>query len=85
MCSVLLAAIPTLRDTVGEPGLLFIDGYEDATFVVRAALRAGGCRGLSLVIYNPDLDRDRSQARRIVQFVQSGVQTGDGLPAGDLA
>ena len=37
--------------------------------VVRAALRIGGCRGLSLVIYNPDLDVDRSQARRIVQFV----------------
>jgi len=198
-CSVLLAAIPALRDTVGEPGLLFIDGHEDATpterspdgeaanmeiavllgrtgeglpqpiggafgalkpdalvmlgphdhawrhplgvgtvaeavavrssdevatdpagsardavrrissqtsnwwlhtdldvlderefsargapgevqlaggltwthleEVVRTALRSGGCRGLSLVIYNPELDADRSQARLIVQFV----------------
>jgi arginase family enzyme len=75
-CSVLLAAIPAVRDTVGEPGLLFIDGHEDATLrwrhleeVVRAALRTGGCRGLSLVIYNPELDPDRRQAGRLVQFV----------------
>ena len=33
------------------------------------ALRAGGCRGWSLVISNPDLDPDGSQARRIVRFV----------------
>src|SRR5687768_4264455 len=26
-CSVLLAAVPALRDTVGEPGLLFVDGH----------------------------------------------------------
>ena len=39
------------------------------TEVVRTAVGAGGCRGWSLVIYNPDLDPDRSQAGRIVQFV----------------
>lgn len=30
-CSVLLAAVPALRESVGEPGLLFVDGHEDAT------------------------------------------------------
>ena len=33
------------------------------------ALDTGGCRGWSLVIYNPDLDPDGSQALRIVRFV----------------
>lgn len=30
-CSVLLAAIPAVRDAFGEPGLLFVDGHEDNT------------------------------------------------------
>ena len=30
-CSVLLGAVPGLRDTVGEAGLVFLDGHEDAT------------------------------------------------------
>ena len=30
-CSVLLAAIPALRDSLGEAGLVFLDGHEDAT------------------------------------------------------
>jgi arginase len=39
------------------------------TTLVSSALQAGGCRGWSLVIYNPDRDPDGSQGRRIVQFV----------------
>jgi arginase len=30
-CSVLLGAIPALLDVVGDAGLLFVDGHEDAT------------------------------------------------------
>jgi arginase len=30
-CSVLLAALPALRASVGEAGLVFLDGHEDAT------------------------------------------------------
>jgi arginase len=30
-CSVLLGAIPALRDVVGDAALLFVDGHEDAT------------------------------------------------------
>lgn len=30
-CSVLLGVVPALRDVLGQAGLLFIDGHEDAT------------------------------------------------------
>src|SRR6266702_304669 len=30
-CSVLLAAVPALRDVAGRAGLVFVDGHEDAT------------------------------------------------------
>jgi arginase len=56
----------------GAPGEVPLAGgltWQHLEEVVRAALRTGGCRGLSLVIYNPELDADGSQARRIVQFV----------------
>ena len=56
----------------GAPGEVPLVGgltWQHLEEVVRAALRTGGCRGLSLVIYNPELDADRSQARRIVRFV----------------
>ena len=56
----------------GAPGEVPLVGgltWQHLEEVVRAALRTGGCRGLSLVIYNPEFDADRSQARRIVQFV----------------
>ena len=35
-CSVLLAAVPALRDAAGDAGLLFIDGHEDATTMDRS-------------------------------------------------
>jgi arginase len=35
-CSVLLAAVPALRDVFGEPGLIFVDGHEDATPIDRS-------------------------------------------------
>jgi arginase len=56
----------------GAPGEVALVGgltWRQLEAVVRAALRTGGCRGLSLVIYNPELDADRSQASRVVQFV----------------
>ena len=56
----------------GAPGEVPLSGgftWQHLEEVVLAALGSGGCRGCSLVIYNPDLDPDRSQARRIVRFV----------------
>ena len=35
-CSVLLAAVPAMRDAFGEPGLVFVDGHEDATPIDRS-------------------------------------------------
>jgi arginase len=43
--------------------------WDELTEVVSAALRTGGCAGWSLTIYNPNLDPDGSEARRIVRFV----------------
>jgi arginase len=56
----------------GAPGEISLDGgltWQQLTEVIQTALGAGGCRGWSLAIYNPDLDPDRSQARRIVRLV----------------
>jgi arginase len=56
----------------GAPGEMVLSGgltWEQLTGVARTALGTDGCRGFSLVIYNPDLDPDRSHAGRIVQFV----------------
>lgn len=43
--------------------------WPQLTELVSSVLAAGGCRGWSLVIYNPEQDPDGSEARRIVQFV----------------
>lgn len=56
----------------GAPGEISLSGgltWQQLTEVIQTALRVGGCRGWSLAIYNPDLDPDGSQARRIVQLV----------------
>lgn len=56
----------------GAPGEMALSGgltWQHLTEVVVTALRTGGCRGWSVVIYNPEIDPDRSQARRIVQFI----------------
>jgi arginase len=38
--------------------------------ITSSALQAGGCRGWSLAVYNPDLDPERQAAARIVEFVR---------------
>ena len=57
------------RGAPGEPRLVGGLTWQHLEEAVRASLRAGGCRGMSVVIYNPDLDPDRSQAHRIVRFL----------------
>jgi arginase len=44
--------------------------WAELTELLTAAFQAGGCRGWSLVIYNPELDPDGSAARRIVRLVR---------------
>jgi arginase len=43
--------------------------WAELAAVLSAALQAGGCRGWSLGVYNPDLDPERHAARRIVAFL----------------
>ncbi|HKF78331.1 MAG TPA: arginase family protein, partial [Candidatus Dormibacteraeota bacterium] len=43
--------------------------WAELTAVVSSALRAGGCCGWSIGVYNPDLDPDRRSARQVVTFL----------------
>lgn len=43
--------------------------WDELTAVVTSALQAGGCRGWSLGVYNPDLDPDRRSASQVVTFL----------------
>jgi arginase len=43
--------------------------WAELTAVVSSALRAGGCRGWSIGVYNPDLDPQRQSARQVVTFL----------------
>lgn len=57
----------------GASGEISLPGgldWTQLTEVVTSAMRAGGCRGWSLVIYNPDLDPDGGAARKIVRLVE---------------
>jgi arginase len=49
-----------------QPGGLH---WEELDQLVAIALASPHCRGASVVIYNPDLDPDRSGAARVVDFV----------------
>jgi arginase len=56
----------------GAPGEVSLAGgltWQQLTETTTSALQSGGCAGWSMSIYNPDLDPDRSAARRIVEFV----------------
>lgn len=43
--------------------------WRELTEITRIALRAGGCRGWSVAVYNPDLDTDGRDAQRIVRYL----------------
>ena len=53
-------------DDPNMPGGLSWDALTAAT---TAALRVGSCRGMSVGVYNPDLDPTRQAARQIVRFL----------------
>jgi arginase len=56
----------------GAPGEVMLGGgltWQQLTEVGVSAVQSGGCAGWSVSVYNPDLDPDRSAARRIVEFV----------------
>ena len=43
--------------------------WAELSAVVSSALRAGGCRGWNIGVYNPDLDPERRAARQVVGFL----------------
>jgi arginase len=56
----------------GAPGEVSLPGglsWPELTAMTAAAMQAGGVRGWSLGVYNPDLDPERRAARRIVSFI----------------
>jgi len=55
-----------LPDVADEPGGLT---RTQLAALLSAATGAGGCAGLSMAIYDPDQDPDRSGARYIVELV----------------
>lgn len=57
-----------LPDVADDPGGL--TGAQLATLLSTAA-GAGGCAGLSLAIYDPDQDPDRSGARTVVELIRT--------------
>jgi arginase len=50
--------------------------WAELTALASAALRAGGCRGWSIGVYNPDLDPEGTAARQIVNFLAEVAGTG---------
>jgi arginase len=62
-------------DDPSMPGGL---SWEALTAVSTAALRVGSCRGMSVGVYNTDLDPTRQAARQIVRFLADVAADGFG-------
>ncbi len=65
------------------PGDVDVPGglrWPQLTELVSAALQAGGCRGWSITIYDPEQDPDGSEARRIVRFVAAVAAVAPNVP-----
>jgi arginase len=60
----------------GDPAMPGGLSWAELTAVVSSALRAGGCRGWSVGVYNPDLDPQRHAARQIVTFLTQVLDKG---------
>jgi arginase len=54
--------------------------WAQLTAITSAALRAGGCRGWSIGVYNPDLDPDSRDAKQIVAYLASVTENNGGAP-----
>jgi arginase len=56
--------------------------WAQLTQVTRTALRAGGCRGWSIGVYNADLDPDGRDAQRVVSYLAEVATRAFAQPAG---
>jgi arginase len=68
---------------VGEIALPGGLSWAELAALTSSALRAGGVRGWSLSVYNPDHDPQRRAAGRIVNFVADAISTA-GNPSGSI-
>ena len=50
--------------------------WAELATVAGTALRTIGCRGWRIGVYNPDLDPDGQDARRIVRFMADVISSG---------
>jgi arginase len=53
--------------------------WAQLTQITCAALKANGCAGWSVCIYNPDLDPDRIAADTIISYLTQAITTASGL------
>lgn len=58
----------------GDPSMPEGLTWAQLTAITRTALRAGGCRGWSVGVYNPDLDPDGRDAIRILAYLAAVTQ-----------
>jgi arginase len=55
-------------------------GWDQLESLASAAAEDPRCRGASVVIYNPDLDPDRSAARNLIGFISRLIERSSGVP-----
>jgi arginase len=55
--------------------------WGDLSEITARALAHPACAGWSVVVYNPDLDGDRTDAHRIVHYIAESANAGSGLRA----
>jgi arginase len=60
----------------GDPSMPQGLTWAELTQITRPALRTDGCRGWSIGVYNPDLDPDGREAKRIVAYLAEVTRSG---------
>jgi arginase len=58
----------------GDPSMPEGLTWAQLTVITRTVLRAGGCRGWSIGVYNPDLDPDGRDALRILAYLAAATR-----------
>jgi arginase len=57
----------------GDPSMPEGLTWAELTQITRIALQTGGCRGWSVGVYNPDLDPDGREAKRVVAYLAAAI------------
>ena len=89
-CSVLLAAVPALRDVAGRAGLVFVDGHEDATPMDLSA--SGETANMEIAFFvngQQLLDSTNRPIKHVVNYgsfaqLQAGVYVAAGAAASEI-